>query len=232
MEMVTERSKIAFIHATRLAIDPIEVTAKRLWPEVRTVSLLDDSLESDLKEAGNLTETLHSRIADLTDYACTLNVDGILFTCSSFGDAIEEVAQRAPLPVLKPNEAMFRNALSGGARIAMIYTFEPAVSGMEAEFGRLAKEFGSTASLTSVFCANALDAKQSGDVAEHDRLIRECGRRLSGFDVILLAQFSMASAAEGMHQTTKTPVLTSPEAALTDLRNRVEILQQKAAQSC
>lgn len=232
MQMVTERPKIAFIHATRLAIDPIENTAKRLWPEVRTASLLDDSLESDLKEAGGLTATLHSRIADLTDYARTLNIDGILFTCSSFGDAIEEVAQRTPLPVLKPNEAMFRDALSYGERLAMIYTFEPAATGMEAEFQRLAKGSGSSASLTSVFCANALDAKRSGDIAEHDRMIRDCTQLLDGFDAILLAQFSMASAAEPSRRVTKTPVLTSPESALADLRSRIEVMQQKAVQSC
>jgi maleate cis-trans isomerase len=47
----------------------------------------------------------------LAQYAKTCGADGILFTCSAFGPAIDEVKRTIGLPTLKPNEAMFSDAL-------------------------------------------------------------------------------------------------------------------------
>ncbi len=58
----------------------------------------------------------------------------MLFTCSAFGPAIAQAASLIDIPVLKPNEAMFEAALQRGDNIAMIATFKPALSTMEAEF--------------------------------------------------------------------------------------------------
>ena len=50
--------RIYLIHATPVAIAPITEAFTRLWPEARLANLLEDSLSSDLAEAGELTPAL------------------------------------------------------------------------------------------------------------------------------------------------------------------------------
>ncbi|WP_299637592.1 aspartate/glutamate racemase family protein [uncultured Ruegeria sp.] len=217
-----DRPRIALIHATKVAIDPIEDAADKLWPEAEMISILEEGLSVDRAKSVELSADLLRRIIDLSRYAEAAEADGVLFTCSAFGVAIERANFEAGIPVMKPNEAMFEAAFSHGDRVVMLYTFQPAAGGMEDEFLEAAREKGSIAQITSVFCEGALDAKKAGDDETHDRLIANTAAMITDADVILLAQFSMASAANAVRACTDVPVLTSPEAAIEEIRRRIE----------
>lgn len=214
-------TRLALIHATRVAIDPIETAARTLWPEAETITILEEGLSEDRRKSEALSQPLHDRIVALAGYAESIGSHGILFTCSAFGEAIEDAAGRAAVPVMKPNEAMFDAAFSYGDRVAMIYTFPPAAAGLEVEFDEAAKARDSCATITSVFCDDALDVLRNGDDETHDALIAKTAAGISDVDVILFAQFSMASAAAQARQLTEIPILTSPEAAVTAMRDRL-----------
>lgn len=220
--------RIALIHATRIAIAPIETAAAELWPDAETVTILEEGLSKDRSKADQLSAELSDRILGLAHYAELAGSDGVLFTCSAFGSAIENAAARSTIPVMKPNEAMFEAAFDHGDRAALIYTFEPAAKGMELEFRETATQKGRSASITSHFCPGALVAKQRGDDEGHDRLIAETAASVKDADVILLAQFSMATAATLVRSQTSLPVLTSPEAAIQEIRRRVETSQKRS----
>lgn len=221
--------RIALIHATRVAIDPIEKAALQHWPEAETISILEEGLSVDRQKSKELLPELRERIVVLAKYAETTSPDGILFTCSAFGSAIEDAANQSLLPIMKPNEAMFDAAFGFGDRIAMIYTFPPAAEGMEQEFREAATARGSDATLKTYFSEGALDAKRAGNDAEHDRLVARTAGEIGDADVILLAQFSMSDAAEEVGRHTSVPVLTSPEAAVTEMRRRVEAQARRAS---
>ena len=103
--------RIALIHATPLAMDPVANAFELLWPEAKRMNLLDDSLSADLALAGSLNQAMVARMVCLAQYVKTCGADAILFTCSAFGPAIDEVKRTISLPTLKPNEAMFSDAL-------------------------------------------------------------------------------------------------------------------------
>lgn len=213
--------RIALIHATRVAIDPIETAAKELWPEAETVTILEEGLSIDRAKSRELTSGLRDRIVGLSKYAEGLGSDGVLFTCSAFGQAIEDAADTSAVPVMKPNEAMFAEAFEYGNRAVMIYTFKPSASGMEDEFRNVSTSLRSSATIRSIYCDGALAAKRGGDEATHNRLIAETAATIEDADVILLAQFSMASAAADVRTRTNTPVLTSPESAIREMKRRI-----------
>ena len=213
--------RIALIHATPVAMNPIRDAFAALWPVAETVNLLDDSLATDRAQAEALTSALSERIVDLARYARKLGADGVLYTCSAFGPAIEAAAADLGLPVLKPNEAMFEAAIAAGRRCAMIATFGPAVAGMEAEFAEQAVRRDPACRLTSYLVEPAMAALRARDTETHNRLVAEEAVALSGHDVILLAHFSTARAAEAVRARVPLPVLTSPEAAVEKMRRLV-----------
>lgn len=214
-------NRIALIHAVTVAIEPVEAAFGKLWPEVERVNLLDDSLSVDRAKSPDLTPAINDRIARLGAYARDIGADGILFTCSAFGAAIEAVARAARVPVLKPNEAMFEAALATGRRIGMLATFERSIPSMEAEFRELANASGSAATLQSICVPAAMVALQKGDAATHNRMLAEAAPDLRDCDAILLAQFSTSRAAEAVQARVSCPVLTSPGTAVTKLKRAI-----------
>jgi hypothetical protein len=211
--------RIALIHAVLAAIQPVEDAFKMHWPEVRLVSLLDDSLPADRESAGALTPELSRRIMALARYSLEAGAAGILFTCSAFGEAIEAAGRALPVPVLKPNEAMFDLALDRGGRVGMLATFAPAVASMEDEFRDMARRRGSSATLESLCVPAARAALLAGNGDEHDRLLAEAAPQLKDCDSVLLAHFSTARAKAAVQAKLDRPVLTSPDSAVIKLRS-------------
>jgi Asp/Glu/hydantoin racemase len=216
------RHRIALIHAVQVAMAPVENAFQRLWPEAERVNLLDDSLSVDRGQEAALAPAMFDRFRLLGDYARAIGADGILFTCSAFGPAIEKVAAALPIPVLKPNEAMFEAALEQGTSIGMIATFERSVPSLEAEFRALAEARGSKAMIRTVCEPRAMAALQSGDEITHNALMAEASGRLAGVDAILLAQFSTSIAEQAVAARVTCPVLTSPGSAVARMRRALD----------
>jgi Asp/Glu/hydantoin racemase len=210
--------RIALVHAVRVAIQPVEEAFARHWPDAARMNVLDDSLSRDRSRDGKLTPAIFHRFATLTDYALATDADGILFTCSAFGPAIEAARAGRKVPVLKPNEAMVREALGRGRRFGLLATFAPSVSSMEEEFRQVA---GAGVELRSVCVPAAMAALDAGDGATHDRLLAEAAPQLAGCDAVMLAQFSTARARAAVAAVLDCPVLTSPDSAVLWLRREV-----------
>ena len=220
------KARIALIHAVRVAMDPIAAAFKQGWPEAETVNLLDDGLSRDLERRGTLEGPMTERIGALATYASGLGADGILYTCSAFGVAIDRARTASRIPVLKPNEAMLEAALDAGRRIALVATFAPTIPSMTGELEALARERGVGVTITPLFVPGAMQALDSGNGAEHDRLIAAAVRPLAGHDAVLLAQFSMARAAPAVAAAIGGTVLTSPATAVAKIRRLVEARAQ------
>ncbi|MBX6373994.1 MAG: arylsulfatase [Acetobacteraceae bacterium] len=204
--------RIALIHALRHSPPPIEAAFAKLWPEPRLMNLLDDSLSADLARDGRLTEDMTRRFLTLARYAASTGAQGILFTCSAFGPCIEACARDlAPLPVLKPNEAMIEEAVKHGTRIGLLATFPGTLESMP-------PEFPPGVTVVPKLAEGALAALDRGDLAEHDRLAAEASKALADCDAIALGQFSLARAAPLVAAATGKPVLTTPESAVRKLK--------------
>jgi Asp/Glu/hydantoin racemase len=176
------------------------------------MNLLDDSLSADLARDGALTDAMTERFLKLGRYAAATGSDAILFTCSAFGPCIEAVARaHAPMPVLKPNEAMIEQAVTKGRKIGLLSSFPPTLASMP-------REFPGSIELVPKLVDGAMAALDKGDRVTHDRLVVEASKDLRECDLIALAQYSMAPAAEMVAAATGRPVVTTPDSAVLKLK--------------
>lgn len=204
--------RITLIHALKHSIVPIEDSFARLWPDAILMNLVDDSLSADLARDGQLTAAMTDRFLSLGRYSVSTGANAILFTCSAFGPCIEAVArEHAPMPVLKPSEAMVEQAAARGHRIGLLSTFPPTLVSMP-------REFPGTVEVVPKLAEGALAALDRGDRAEHDRLVAQASRDLRDCDLIALAQYSMAPAAAQVAAASGLPVLTTPDSAVQKLK--------------
>jgi len=221
---MTASPRIILLHATPVAIEPVRSAMARLWPEAEASDLLDDGLTTARARDGEqLSDALIERFVALGHYAANAGADGILVTCSAFGPAIDRLAEDLRIPVLKPNEAMFRAAIAAGNRVGMLATFGPSVPTMEAEFHDFVAEAGAHSTLETVVVPDAIDLLRQGDAETHNRLVGQHAPVFAGHDAIMLAHFSTSRAAQAVRAAVQVPVLTAPDAAVARMRELVEV---------
>jgi Asp/Glu/hydantoin racemase len=221
------RPRIILIHAVREAIDPVRAAFAAGMPSADVHDLLETALSADLAaEKGVLGAAMIERFRALGRYAAATSAagrktDAILFTYSAFGPAIEAVQRDLDIPVLKPNEAAFTEALGRGARIGLMVTFEPSLSPLRAELAALARAGGRPVHVEPRVVSRAMEALKAGRGEEHDALLAEAAKNLTEVDVIVLGQFSTERAATGVARASGVPVITTPAAAVSQMRRRL-----------
>lgn len=210
--------RIFLVHAVDVSMAPASISFKKQWPEASIINLLDESLAVDMLVDGKMTPRMMERFARLGQYCVSAGADGILFTCSAFGEAINHLKTLQTIPILTSNQAMFEELLEQGETAAMLTTFVPSVQTLRDEFFQMARDQGVEAQVDSFMVEGALDALLAKDQAQHDRLIAEQVNRLEQYSTIVLGQFSMAAAASHPAIRTKARILTTPDSAVRKLK--------------
>jgi Asp/Glu/hydantoin racemase len=218
--------RVAVIHALEESVAPARAVFGELWPEACCFDLLDTSLAVDLSHRGALDAAMIERFHRLADYAGSSEglggkTAGILFSCSAFGRAIDAVKARSSIPVLRPNEAAFAEALDRGARFILVASFEPSLAALEAELREMAAARGKSITVKSAFAAGALAALKRGDGAAHDRIVADAAGAQGEADAVILGQFSLARARAAVERACGVAALSTPHSAVEALKRRV-----------
>ncbi|MEW2582469.1 aspartate/glutamate racemase family protein [Streptomyces virginiae] len=130
----------------------------------------------------------------------------VLVTCSTIGATAEALAPALGAPVLRVDRPMAAAAVRTGPRIAVLAalasTLTPTAELLAEEAG------GRPVSVVPHLVPGAWESFEAGDTARYLSQVAEAADAVTGADVIVLAQASMAGAADLV--TTSTPVLSSP----------------------
>jgi Asp/Glu/hydantoin racemase len=206
--MTQAAPRIAFLHTGAVNIAPFGALATELIPGATVVNYLDDRIVADLGDAERAA-SVPERIDDLVRAAAAGGADAVLFTCSSISELAAPAAAATGIPVLRVDEAMADAAVRAGRRIRVLATLPTTCRPTLALLQERAALAGVEPEVTSEVIEGAFAAVAGGDRATHDRLVAAAIERgAAEADVIVLAQASMASAAEAV--SVDVPVLTSP----------------------
>eukprot|EP00511_Aplanochytrium_stocchinoi_P005809 CAMPEP_0204836710 /NCGR_PEP_ID=MMETSP1346-20131115/25953_1 /ASSEMBLY_ACC=CAM_ASM_000771 /TAXON_ID=215587 /ORGANISM="Aplanochytrium stocchinoi, Strain GSBS06" /LENGTH=229 /DNA_ID=CAMNT_0051971649 /DNA_START=165 /DNA_END=854 /DNA_ORIENTATION=- len=222
-----------------LSIKATSVAFERQFPEATIVNIMDDSLSRDVAHSG-LDAHMYERFSKLGNYAASLSVDAILFTCSAFGGPIERVQSEHNMPVLKPNEALQQQIIGHNGRVCIMSIFQPTLPSITQEIQQTATSLGKYDELNFFpqFVPEALEELNKGNADECANYIARAALSILTEDKnvssIALAMFSMAFArdklvnmineakADGkLDSSRKIEVITSPDAAVIDLKSKL-----------
>jgi Asp/Glu/hydantoin racemase len=210
--------RIFLVHPTLLAMPPVDEAFKTLWREATTINVLDESLYNDIPQDGKLGPDIAPRLVNLFRHCELSRADGIVFSGSTFGPAVEVARKEVKIPVLRIEEAMMDDAASRGGNILLVCTQKRAQPVVRGTLEAAGKRIGKPLTITELWVSGARDALNKGDHAGHDRLIAEQSAAAGEFDQIVFGMMSMAPAKAAMPPALAAKVLTSGEAAVARMK--------------
>lgn len=199
--------RVAFLHTGAVVIPVIAAAMQAEIPDVTIVNYLDDQIVRDLGDHERRA-SVADRLVNLTRAARDAGADLVMLTCSSISAYAGPTADRVGIPVLRIDEAMADQAVAQGDRIAVVATLPTTLSPTIALLRERASLAGVEVHILEELVDGAFAAVSAGDRPQHDRLVAATISRLAAdVDVVVLAQASMASAADQVDAA--VPVLTS-----------------------
>jgi Asp/Glu/hydantoin racemase len=209
------KRKIALVHASRAAVDPVANYYAEQSPGIEFTNLLDDGVMRMLL-AKDWDRAL-ARLAALAQQARDeYGAEAAVLTCSAVPpEALEKLKRSAVIPLIKIDEPMARLAVGAGTRIGVLSTFPSTAETTRELLLAAAREAGVQIELVEMLAADALKALLAGDQSTHDHLFFEACESFRGrVDALVLAQVSMARLADEAERRLGVPVLNSLDSSL------------------
>ena len=208
---------VAFIHASRAAIEPVANYYTAHAPDLDCVHLLDDGIMRILagQDAVRSERRFHAMVETARD---TYGASLIVLTCSAVPrETMDALRIAAGIPLFKIDEPMAQLAAACGKRIGILATFPATLATTRS----LLEEAEPGIAVVWELEENALKALLAGDRERHDELFLAAAQRLAKREVeaIVMAQVSMARLQAEVEKIVRVPVFNSLETSLAAVRN-------------
>ncbi len=207
---------IIAIHTVQSVYETFPAALRKALPASTVIdNIVDEVLANDpARRGGEFTANSRMRLYSLMMNAQAASPDLIVVTCSTLSPYIDRIREFLEVPVLAIDDAMCRTAAEQGNRICVLATAASALSPAVDKTRSIAEQVGRTVEIEGFCDPDAIAALKKGDRQTHDRLLLELSEKGKGFDIILLAQASMAHMREEVERFTSVRTLSSPETCI------------------
>lgn len=203
------RKKLTILHTTLATTTTIPAMIQELYPdEFDIVNVLDDSLLNDIKCSGRMSASVIERFIQYACIAKNNGSDALLLACSSLGKAADIARELLDIPLYKIDEPMADQAVNSGNNILVLGTVK---STLEPTSDLIrSKRKSQEQSITCILIPDVFELYEI-DREQHDQRIAEViQKHLNTYDVIVLAQASMANAIQYITQGREKIVTSLP----------------------
>ncbi|ENY84695.1 hypothetical protein HMPREF1094_03692 [[Clostridium] innocuum 2959] len=203
------RKKLTILHTTLATTTTIPAMIRELYPdEFDIVNVVDDSLLNDIKCSGRMSASIIERFIQYACIAKNNGSDALLLACSSLGKAADIARELLDIPLYKIDEPMADQAVNSGNNILVLGTVK---STLEPTSDLIrSKRKSQEQSITCILIPDVFELYEI-DREQHDQRIAEViQEHLNTYDVIVLAQASMANAIQYITQGREKIVTSLP----------------------
>lgn len=203
------RKKLTILHTTLATTTTIPAMIRELYPdEFDIVNVLDDSLLNDIKCSGRMSASVIERFIQYACIAKNNGSDALLLACSSRGKAADIARELLDIPLYKIDEPMADQAVESGNNILVLGTVK---STLEPTSDLIrSKRKSQEQSVTCILIPDVFELYEI-DRERHDQKIAEViQEHWNTYDVIVLAQASMANAIQYITQGREKIVTSLP----------------------
>lgn len=201
---------LALLHTSPVHVPVFERLRDEDHPGLDLRHLVHEDLLARARVEG--PDAVADDIQDLLEQAVDQGADLVLCTCSTIGAVTEARAAAIGVPLVRVDRPMAAAAVAAGRSVAVVATLESTLAPTRALVEEEADRAGRPVDVTTVLVAGAWQRFEAGDREGHVGLIAEAVDALEGVDSVVLAQASMADAAD--RATLPVPVISSPRPGL------------------
>lgn len=213
---IMSNKRLAVIHTVPVTIPSIGALCAELLPGVTVTNYLDDSTLKQINAEGGISASVRYRFQSLIGVAAAAKPDVIFCACSSVGGMLEEARAIYPMPLVRIDEPMAKEA---AAREGSIVVCATVASTLGPTNELIHRYIGADRTCDALLIEGAGALLASGDKEAYlDLIASRLGEAAATHDVVVLAQASMAEAVQRMPKELHGKFLTSPVGGVTALR--------------
>lgn len=201
------RHDLAFLHTGHVHVETFGNLVSEMHPTLRVRHVVAEALLEDARENG-LTEALNERVRKAMSDAASTGARVVVCTCSTIGGVAE--ATTGPFRPMRIDRPMADHAVARGRHILVVAALQSTLSPTLGLLRDSARAAGQDVHLTEWLIEGAWPLFVRGNHDAYVDAVADAVRsRAARFDVVVLAQASMAAAA-GRCADVAVPVLSSP----------------------
>ncbi len=213
--------RVVMIHALAESIPPVKLAFMEEFPEAEVINLLDEGLLVDFP--GSITPSLRRRMSGLICYCQDHKADAIGLACSVYAPVVDSARDLVDVPLVSSYGPVMADAVASGPRIGVIATNEATMSDSEYYLEKAARHSGKNIQVKKSLAADLIQVlREKGHQAFEHRLEQETLALSTETDVVLLSQFSFATALEHLRKVSPVPVLSAPHSSARTLKKLLE----------
>jgi hypothetical protein len=220
-------SQLFFLHTAAVHVQTFDALLRELSPQTRARHVVREDLLETAQSQGADAPPVKQAVLEAIQAMGAAPDCVVLCTCSTIGGAAERAGVEAGIQVQRVDRAMADRAVAAGPNIVVAAVLESTLDPTESLIRESASRSGIDCSLTRLIIGDAWPLFQRGEFDAYLQHIAGALRTVGNCDVVVLAQASMAGAAE-LCADSDVPVLASPrpglEAALASMAAQVDRL--------
>ena len=216
---------IAFLHTAPVHVATFGALLQALAPTVQAWHAVDESLLADAQRLGADDPGVRQRVHQaMVGAAANSGARIVVCTCSTIGALAEHTATGGAFEAARVDRAMADRAAQLGPRVLMVVTLVSTVAPTCELLAESAARLGRPITVDGRVLADAWAHFQRGDQAAYLAAVASAARAgAADADVIVLAQASMAGAAEALADL-DIEVLSSPALGVAHAIERLRAL--------